>query len=143
MGKQPTCQNDPLQDIYTGLEKIVPETTKVSLQEDVSKVNKVKEYNAIIHTYLKGEHAHLKWQKPVGVIIALAVGAQLLAFNVLIYFVVLRSYSIQELELILEFMKYYTGAVILEMLGMCLIVVKGVFSSSVGRMVEHILKKTK
>jgi len=91
----------------------------------------------------KGEQAHLKGQKTVSIIIAIVVGLQLIAFNVLIYIVSLGIYDPTRLELLLDFMKYYTGAVIVEMLGLCLVIVRGVFSMSLGKMVEHILRKKK
>ena len=117
---------------------------KIEIKKEKPAGNKVSEYNkSIIETYLKGELTHLEQQKPVGIIIAVSVGIQLIVFNVLIYLVTLKNYDIEKTKLMLDFMKYYIGAVIVEMIGLCWIVVKGVYSSSIEKMAEHILKKRK
>ena len=131
-------------EIFSELENQIPSKSKVEVKGEKNGKNKIDDYNNdIIKMYLEGEHAHLKGQKPVSIIIAIAVLLQIIAFNVLIFIVSLRTFDSTKLELLLDFMKYYTGAVIVEMLGLCIIIVKGVFSMSLGKMVEHILKKKK
>lgn len=145
MGNERNNNSFPdLESVYQALEENVPSRFKIEVKKEKPATKKVSEYNKdIIETYLKGEDTHLKQQKPVGIIIAIAVGLQLIAFNVLIFTIVLQNYDIETLRILLDFMKYYTGAVIIEMLGMCWLVVKGVYSVSIGKMVEHILKKNK
>lgn len=133
-----------LSEIFSELENQIPSQPKVEVKSEKSGKNKIDDYNTdIIKMYLMGEQTHLEGQKPVSIIIAIAVLLQIIAFNVLIYIVSLKTHDTTKLELLLDFMKYYTGAVIVEMLGLCLIVVKGVFPMSLGKMVEHILKKKK
>lgn len=136
-----------LEDLNNELVKILQEALPQKSIIDIAKdtedsKQKIDNYNEkIIETYRKSEEEHIKQQKPVGIIIAIVVGIQLIAFNVLIYIVVLRSYELETLNAILNFMKYYTGAVIVEMLGLCLVIVKGVFNTNIGKVIEHIFKK--
>ncbi|MBQ7327196.1 MAG: hypothetical protein IJW93_06970 [Clostridia bacterium] len=140
--KQEMPPADGLQAIFRALEKQVPDKAKVEIQKEKPAVNKVSEYNkAIIETYLKSENTHLEQQKTVGIIIAVCVVLQLITFNVLIYLVTLGNYDLERTQALLDFMKYYTGAVIVEMLGLCLVVVNGVYSKSIEKMAGHILKK--
>lgn len=130
-------------ELVKTLQDTLPQKTIINIAKDTANSKqKIDNYNEkIIETYRKSEEAHLKQQKPVGIIIAIVVGIQLIAFNVLIYIVVLRSYELDTLTVILNFMKYYTGAVIVEMLGLCLVIVKGVFNTNIGKVIEHIFKK--
>ncbi len=132
-------------ELVKALQDTLPQKSIIDIAKDKDTANskqKIDNYNEkIIETYNKSEEEHLKQQKPVGIIIAIVVGIQLIAFNVLIYIVVLRSYELEALNIILNFMKYYTGAVIVEMLGLCLVIVKGVFNTNIGKVIEHIFKK--
>lgn len=136
--------SDELRTIYEELDAQVPNDSIIDVTPQKPYVDKVEEYNRkLINAYIKGETFHLKGQKPVGIIIAIAVGLQLIAFNVLIYIVALSNYDFETLKIILDFMKYYVGAVVVEMLGLCLIVVRGVFSMSIGKVVKQILANKK
>lgn len=134
--------NDIFEDIYSELDTQIPSQQVLEVRSEKSKNNKIDDYNKdIIKKYLEGEDYHLRGQKPVSIIIAIAVVLQLIAFNVLIYIITLGTYDSYKLQLLLDFIKFYTGAVIVEMLGLCSVVVKGVFSMSLGKMVEHIIKR--
>lgn len=130
-----------LDSIFQELKENIPEKSKIDVKTEKTRTKKIAKHNqAIIETYLNGEISHLQQQKPIAIIIALATLLQLIAFNVLIYLIILKFNDKATLSILLDFMKYYTGAVIIEMLGMCLIIVKGVYSISLNKMVEHILK---
>ena len=132
---------DELSKIFEALEDHLPRKNKIDVKKEKSGRKKVVEYNKeLIDTYLASQLEHLKQQKWVGLIITVAVSIQLVAVNALIW----RTLDVMELEkmkLVLDFMKYYTGAVIVEMIGLCWIVVKGVYSKSIEKVVEHIVKK--
>ncbi len=133
-----------LESLYDLLRSEIPDDLEVDVEEPKSALEKVNEHNKdIINTYLQGEIQHLQQQKAVAIIVSCIVGIQLIAFNVLIYFVVLDNFDFQTRTLLLEFMKYYVGAVILEMLGMCLIIIRSIYTMSIGKMAEHIIKGKK
>lgn len=134
--------SDSLSGIYEAIEKKLPKKSKIEVEKEKTNKKKITEYNkAVIQTYLESEATHLEQQKPVGVIIAISVIIQLIAFNVLIYLVVLGSHDLEKTQILLDFMKYYIGAVIAEMLAMCWFVIRGIYSGSIKKMAEHILSK--
>ena len=136
--------NSELDELIDLLSSKIPDEPKVQIKRTVSNADKVNEYNNdILRAYIKSEEQHLKQQKPVAIIIAVVLGIQLVLFNVLIYLVALKDFDIETRTLLLNFMKYYIGAVIVEMLSMCWIVVRGVYTLSIGKMAEHIIKKKK
>lgn len=139
-----TVHTGGLDDIFDLLVSKIPDEPKVQIKKTVNSADKVNEYNsAILAAYIKSEEQHLKQQKPVAIIIAVVLAIQLILFNILIYIVALRDFDIETRTLLLEFMKYYIGAVIVEMLSMCWIIVRGVYTLSIGKMAEHIIKKKK
>ena len=139
-----TVHNNELDDLYNLLFSKIPDELKVQVKETEDNADKINEYNnKILQAYIDSENQHLEQQKPVAIIIAVVLGIQLVLFNILIYIVTLKNLDIQTRTLLLDFLKYYIGAVIVEMLGMCLIIVRGIYTLSIGKMAEHIIKKKK
>ena len=139
-----TVHNNELEAIYSLLVSKIPKERKVQVKETEDNSDKINGYNSkILEAYIDSENQHLEQQKPVAIIIAAVLGIQLVVFNILIYIVTLKDFDLQTRTLLLDFMKYYIGAVIVEMLGMCLIIVRGIYTLSIGKIAEHIVKKKK
>ena len=80
-------------------------------------------------------------QKKIAIIIAVGVFLQIIAFNVIMFFVVLKDFDAAQYELMLDFLKYYIGAVVVELLGLCVFIVRSVYKTTIGQLAEHIIKQ--
>lgn len=133
---------EDLREAFEILKAQIPQQSEVQVQIPKSNSGNVSDHNHdIIKVYLDIQNEHLKQQKTVGLITALAVVAQLVAFNILIFLVVLLNFDFQTKSLLLEFMKYYIGAVIVEMLGLCYFIVRCVYTTNIEKIAEHIVKQ--
>lgn len=95
--------------------------------------------NNLIKSYISSENQHIKLQRLVATILGIALIIQLLAFNVLVYFILISKNNLNYLTLVLDFLKYYISSVTVEILDMCLIVVKNIYKLSVGKITEKII----
>jgi hypothetical protein len=140
MPKTPDFYNPLIEE----LESYVPDslTTCLPKESQNSFRDKVNGYNSrVLKQYIKTEEAHLIMQKKIAIIIAVGVFLQIIAFNVIMFFVVLKDFDAAQYELMLDFLKYYIGAVVVELLGLCAFIVRSVYKTTIGQLAEHIIKQ--
>lgn len=151
--QQPELESPPSDNLFHGilkeatksLENQVPNVQESKLPNEKNKAeNIIKQANdrtqeSILGFIAKSEDARLKRQNPVLYIVLLLVLLQLVVFNGLIIFVIytaLKNQTYGDLSLILEFLKYYIGAVLVEMIGMIVFITKSTFTSSTKEMLN-------
>lgn len=134
-----------LEEATKSLENQVPPVQESKLPNEKNKAeNIIKQANdrtqeSILGFIAKSEDARLKRQNPVLYIVLFLVLLQLVVFNGLIIFVIytaLKNQTYGDLSLILEFLKYYIGAVLVEMIGMIVFITKSTFTSSTKEMLN-------
>lgn len=135
--------DDLFNQLETELDGKFPEELDIQLEnirpgEDVVKEHN-KMMNNIIQSYINSEDQHITLQRPVAIFLGILLLIQLLAFNTLVYFILISRSDLEYLTLVLDFLKYYISVVIVEILGMCLIVVKNIYKLSIGKMTEKII----
>lgn len=110
---------------------------------------KVREINNnTIDTFLKlvsdSEEKRLNRQKPLQNCILIFVGMQLLFFNGIMVALVVRLFSTSNVEVIkstLDFLKYYVGAVLVEMIGMIVFITRSTFTTLSREIISGIFRK--
>ena len=124
--------------VFDDLQQAIPEKFKSDLpaeekNADQSILNLNKEASETILGILKkNESARIKQQKPLQVALLVFVGLQLLFFNGIIGFLVWQLRPLAEIEVItsvLDFLKYYIGAVVVELISMLVFITKSTFTS--------------
>lgn len=116
-------------------------------KKETSAAAKVDDANAKTKNTLLGllnqsEEARLSQQKPLLVTIVVCVGAQLLLFNVVIILLIVQWWGTENATIVtglLEFLKYYIGAVVVELIGMIVFITKSTFTSYAGKMIEKLI----
>lgn len=135
--------DDLFNQLETELDGKFPEELDIQLENIRPGEDVVKEHNKmmdnIIQSYIKSENQHITLQRPVAIFLGILLLIQLLAFNTLVYFILISRSDLEYLTLVLDFLKYYISVVIVEILGMCLIVVKNIYKLSIGKMTEKII----
>lgn len=135
------------------LTKEIPDTTKIDIPKEKSAENKIDSFNknaenAIVDAYKKSENLRLKRQKPIMIAIMVMLIVQLCAFNTLIFILLYKSFTIISIESnlfteLLDFLKYYVGAVIVELIGLMLVITKNTFSLHLGKTIDKIISSRK
>lgn len=96
--------------------------------------------SSIIGLITESERSRLEKQKPVLYCVIGFVGSQLFVFNGLIAFSIIYSAiknpGIANFSIIFEFLKYYIGAVLVELIGMIVFITKSTFTSSTKEMLN-------
>ena len=136
-----------------------PKEVSVNLpQDDIPSENKIAKANIkaeealfdarlkITNLYIECEQKRLEQQKPLLDAVIGLTKIQLICFNVVIcvltYVIATVSFFKMDLELwkvMLDFLKYYIGAVVVELLGMLFFIAKSTFSSNYNKIMENIL----
>lgn len=96
--------------------------------------------SSIIGLITESERSRLEKQKPVLSWVIAFVGSQLFVFNALIAFTIIfsaiKNPNNENFLIIFEFLKYYIGAVLLELIGMIVFITKSTFTSSTKEMLN-------
>lgn len=114
---------------------------KFSTEAKVDDAN-TKTKNTLLALLDKSEKARLSQQKPLLVTIGVCVGVQLLLFNVVIILLIIQWWGTENATIVtelLEFLKYYIGAVVVELIGMIVFITKSTFTSYAGKMIEKLV----
>lgn len=142
------AMNDILADARRSLESQVPlvQESRIPNEENTADKTKniIKQANnqtleSILGFISKSEDARIKRQNPVLYVVLVLTLLQLIVFNGLIAFVIysaVKTPTAGNLPIILEFLKYYIGAVLVEMIGMIVFITKSTFTSSTKEMLN-------
>lgn len=150
----PGCSDDNnLDSLLESLNSHLPETPQIDMpvltatpsEEKVSDANSKLE-DAIANAFSKSEAERMEQQKPLLISIIALVAIQLLAFNYIIHLLVSKIITSTDTALItalLDFLKYYIGAVIVELVGLVVLVANTTFSMHPSKMLESIIQNRK
>lgn len=134
--------NQLFQSMPNNLEVDIPDVEEVSV-EKIERINDSLQ-NQIIDSFVKGENQRLSLQKPISNWVFIIFSIQLLVFNFIIFYLIFRhmpNFNNKSFELLLGFLKYYIGAVVVEIVGFVSIVLKSTFSFNSKKIIENIFKK--
>lgn len=139
-----------LNEILNQLSQSIPNNIKVNIPDIKEKSDKKVEKfndelkNQVIESFVKGENQRLSLQKPISNWVFIIFSVQLVIFNFIIFYLILKylpNLNENSLKLLLDFLKYYIGAVVVEIIGFISIVLKSTFSFNTKKIVESIFKK--
>lgn len=150
----------PIVQAFEVLKAEVPSDTSVdvpkahaSSEEIINDANERAETSltnarsAIVKHYIQCEQNRVEQQKPLLKATINLVTVQIWLFNIIIFLfsvvVVVISIVNNDIEPLLslfDFLKYYVGAVLVELLGMLLLIAKSIFSSNYGKIMELMFK---
>lgn len=132
---------DPLQKynlVFERLKQRIPKSVESDLPKQRPSSNKtIQEINENALSILMGvlsssEEARIKQQKPLQISLLVFVGIQLIFFNGIICALVVYFFRLNDQSIIghiLDFLKYYVGAVLVELIGMIMFITKSTFTS--------------
>lgn len=128
-------------------------------EEDVPSKNKIADANIkaegtlfdarlkLTNLYIECEQKRLEQQKPLLDAVVQLTKIQLICFNavisVLTIVLAIISFIKMDLELwqaMLDFLKYYIGAVVVELVGMLFFIAKSTFSSNYSKIMQNVLE---
>lgn len=142
--------NEVSNEILNQLFPSVPSNIKINIpaikktsDKEVEKFNEELK-QPIIDSFIKGEDQRLSLQKPVSNWVFIIFSVQLLAFNFIIFYLIFKylpGLNDISFSYLLDFLKYYIGAVIVEIIGFISIILKSTFSFNTKKIVENIFKK--
>lgn len=125
----------------------------VSYQEEIDDVNAkaesamVDSHTKLINLYIDCEKKRLEQQKPLLESVIKLTKTLIWLFNVVIGLITISVIVLcfvhsdtSILQSLFNFLKYYVGAVLVELIGMLIFIVKGVFSSNYNKIMESVLK---
>ncbi len=121
--------------------------SSVFSQRDKTVEEKINEANErirkeLLKIYAEEERLRQKRQKPIMISVMVLLFVQLVCFNVLMFILVLDSAKTIEIEvfrLLLDFLKYYIGAVVVELIGLIVTITANTFSSHLSKNISKIL----
>lgn len=119
--------------------QIPSEDNAASKTKNIIKQANNQTLESILGFISKSEDARIERQNPVLYVVLVLTLIQLLVFNGLISFVIYSAVKTPEagnLPIIVEFLKYYIGAVLVEMIGMIVFITKSTFTSSTKEMLN-------
>lgn len=129
----------PYTQVFAGLGERIPDALQSDLpkqeqtsEQSIEDIN-TKAENSLLKILDKSETERLKQQKPRRNCLLFFVGVQLFAFNGVIIYMVYRmceKLDAQIITSILDFCKYYIGAVFLELIGMIWFITRSTFTST-------------
>lgn len=134
--------NQLSQSIPNNIEVEIPDVQKTS-DKKVDELNDELK-NQVIKSFINGENQRLSLQKPISNWVFIIFSVQLVVFNFIIFYLIFKylpNLNEESLKLLLDFLKYYIGAVIVEIIGFISIVLKSTFSFNTKKIVENIFKK--
>lgn len=149
-----------LEDIMLkGAEKLlrsqVPEVPEAKIPDEKAEAEKIivqandnalNAQSSILALIADSEKARLEKQKPVLYWVIVFVGSQLFVFNAIIAFVIwsaATNSSNENFALIFEFLKYYIGAVLVELIGMIVFITQSTFKSVTKQMLKIVSNNVK
>lgn len=149
-GTEQGAGSDPIGELLEPLIDQIPQDTYIDIpatatatsEEIVSDANSKLE-DSLLKIFNKSEENRLKQQKPLLIAIIVLVAIQLVAFNVIIWMLVSNILGQKDSQLImalLEFLKYYIGAVIVELIGLVVLVAQTTFSMHPTKMLEKVIQ---
>lgn len=98
----------------------------------------------LVNAYTNVINHQLTLQRPLSAWIIALLGLQLFILNgIIVFLIVICMKSETMLPVLLEFLKYYIGAVVVELLGLVAIIIKSTFSSSLPKIIEKVLSSNK
>lgn len=100
---------------------------------------------SLISIVKKAEDERLSRIKPLQYWLICFLGLQLIAFNAIVGFLVFtlfKNFTLDALSLFIEFLKYYVGAVLVELIGIMVFITKSTFTSVTKDIINGFLKKT-
>ena len=116
-----------------------------SAEEKIFEANN-KAREALLGSYIKEEGLRQQRQKPITIAIIILLSVQLILFNVLIFILVLNGAKTIESEIfshLLDFLKYYIGAVVVELLGLIATITANTFSSNLSKNISKMFYENK
>lgn len=129
------------ESVLNSLQSQIPESLNIDLpsreafsstgEDSIQEANN-KAQTAILKLLKDNEEERRKRRKPVLIFVSVLVVLQLVAFNVIIGSLVLGWWGTENIEIAIElmdFLKYYIGAVLVELLGMLAVIITDTFKS--------------
>lgn len=129
----------------------MPQQMQNDLPNSPSNSNKtIQQINEQVEEQLLGilstnEKERIKQQKPLQISLLVFVGVQLVVFNGIIGYWVFHIFRLAQPDLItgtLDFLKYYIGAVLVELIGMIVFITKSTFTSPTQTIIKGLLGRT-
>lgn len=136
-------------DSYLNLINDEEQLKKLKSDKTSSNKNTDESINGINKQIIKNENQKRKFKRAILWLVSILTFIQLIFFNVVVAFVVasitvehsfLKELDIKIISEMLDFLKYYIGATIVELLGMLLFIMRYVFSDTINK---HLNKKQK
>lgn len=116
---------------------------KDSPEDKVNKANQEAQ-DKLIDAYAQVINQQLILQRPLSAWIIVLFGLQLLILNgIIVFLIVICMKNDATLPILLDFLKYYIGAVVVELLGLVAIIIKSTFSSSLPKIIEKVISSNK
>lgn len=116
---------------------------KDSPEDKVNKANQEAQ-DKLISAYTQVINQQLTLQRPLSAWIIVLFGLQLLILNgIIVFLIVICMKNDTTLPILLEFLKYYIGAVVVELLGLVAIIIKSTFNSSLPKIIEKVISSNK
>lgn len=151
--EKPIATTTPLiktEDVFGLLRQDVPSEVRSqlpvaqgSVADKIAQANQASK-DLMVDAYAKVINQQMELQRPLSIGVIILFGLQLLALNAVILVLIYICHDdIQELTLLFDFLKYYIGAVVVELLGLVTIIVKSTFSSKLPQIVENIFGSKK
>lgn len=142
-------ENTEKASVITELQQSIPQEMQIEMPalSGETKDEKIESANektrlSLLKILQKSEDARLKQQKPVLYIIGGCVLLQLIFFNVVMAMLVWQWWGTEDTVLataLLDFLKYYIGAVVVELVGMLVFITRSAFTSNSKKIIERIL----
>ena len=130
--------------VPANVENDLPEQ-KQNSQQVIDDIN-ASAFNKLLNILDQSEKERLKQQRPLRNCLLWFIGLQMLVFNAVIGYIVF--YVCKEIDLdviskVLDFLIYYIGAVLVELIGMIWFITKSTFSSSSKEIIKGFLDRMK
>lgn len=143
----PAMDGDSLwQALSSQIPKVVksdlPEQKETSEQQ-INKMNMAAQ-TSLLEILSQNEQERLKQQNPLRTWLLILVSGQMVAFNVIMGYMVYRVCSNLTSEIIadiLDFFKYFIGAVLVELIGMVWFITKSTFTSTARDIVKGLFDR--
>ena len=144
------------QEVLSKLTTKIPDTPKYDIPDNIPATKKItganeKAKQALVNSFNKSEKSRIDLQKPLFFVVLGSFAVQLLAFNIIIGVLVFRgtgNIEVTKINLdvfseLLNFLRYYIGAVVVEIIGLTTIIVKNAFSLHSNQMMSKLLDNEK
>lgn len=141
-----------LEAFRQNVEGMVPTSAKNDLPEQKQNSQQVIDdinasaFNKLLNILDQSEKERLKQQKPLRNCLLWFIGLQMLVFNVVIGYIVFyvcKEIKLDVISKVMDFLIYYIGAVLVELIGMIWFITKSTFSSSSKEIIKGLLDRMK